>query len=59
MENEPNNKPSLGFSIFLIIAGLAFLAEQLGWIPSDFRWGLPAILIAIGFSMLFSYFKKS
>jgi hypothetical protein len=53
-----NNKPSLGLAVFLLIAGGALLAERFGWIPSDIKWGLPAILIAFGVTMLFSYFRK-
>lgn len=53
-----NTKPSLGLAIFLLIAGGAMLAERFGWIPSDIKWGLPAILIAFGVTMLISYFRK-
>ena len=53
-----NDKPSLGFAVFIFIAGIALLAERLGWIPADIKWGLPAVLIAFGVGMLFSYFKK-
>lgn len=30
-----SNKPSLGWAVFILIAGFALLAERLGWIPSD------------------------
>jgi hypothetical protein len=53
-----SNKPSLGWAVFILIAGIALLAERLGWIPSDVKWGLPAVLIAFGVTMLFSYFRE-
>jgi len=53
-----DNKPSLGWAVFILIAGVALLAERLGWIPGDIKWGLPAVLIAFGVAMLFSYFKE-
>lgn len=53
-----SNKPSLGWAVFLLIAGTALLGERLGWIPPDVKWGLPAVLIAAGIAMLFGYFKK-
>jgi hypothetical protein len=53
-----SSKPSLGWAVFILIAGVALLAERLGWIPSDVQWGLPAVLIAFGVTMLYSYFKE-
>lgn len=51
-------KPSLGWAVFFLIAGSALLAERLGWIPADVKWGFPAVLIAFGVAMLFGYFRK-
>lgn len=53
-----SNKPSFGWAVFILIAGIALLAERLGWIPSDVQWGLPAVLIAFGVTMLYSNFKE-
>ncbi len=53
-----SNKPSLGWAVFILISGIALLAERLGWIPSNIQWGLPAVLIAFGVAMLYSYFKE-
>lgn len=52
-----NEKPGIGFPVFLLIAGGALLAERLGWIPEDVNWGFPAVLIAFGVAGLFRYFK--
>jgi len=53
-----SSKSSLGWAVFILIAGVALLAERLGWIPRDVQWGLPAVLIAFGVAMLYSYFKE-
>ena len=57
MSNE-NNKPGFGFAVFILIAGIALLAERLGWIPADVKWGFPTVLIAFGVSMLLPHFRK-
>jgi len=57
MSNE-DSKPSFGLAVFILIAGIALLAERLGWIPAELKWGFPAVLIAFGVSMLLPHFKK-
>lgn len=43
----------IGFGVFLVLAGLALLAERLGWLPNAFDWLFPVILIAWGASELY------
>ena len=44
--------PGLGFGIFIVVASLFTLGEQLGFIPSDLKWGLPTIGIIFGGMMV-------
>jgi hypothetical protein len=43
----------IGFGVFLVLAGLALLAERMGWVPNAFDWLFPVILIAWGASELY------
>ena len=49
----------IGFGLFLLMAGLALLAERLGWLPQGLDWLFPAILIAWGASELYRGFMSS
>lgn len=51
-------KPGIGFGFFLVLAGLALLAERFHWISNDIEWFLPAVLIAWGISELYERFSK-
>ena len=51
------HKGGIGFGLFLLLAGLALLAERLGWLPSQGDWFFPAVLIAWGISELYSRMK--
>ncbi len=46
-----------GFGIFLILAGVIVLAQQLGWIPQNLDWVLPVLLIIWGASDLYSRYR--
>jgi hypothetical protein len=55
---QPNSVPEhgrkgIGFGMFLLIAGLALLAERLGWLPEGSDWLFPAVLIAWGLGELY------
>jgi hypothetical protein len=47
----------IGFGLFLLIAGIALLGERMGWLPAQFDWLLPAVLIAWGASEVFQRLK--
>ena len=51
-------KPGIGFGFFLVVAGVALLAERLNWIPNDIQWFFPVVLIAWGISELYERFSK-
>ena len=53
-----SGSPPIGFGIFLLIAGLALLAERMGWMPNDIEWGLPLVLITWGLSTLIEKLRK-
>ena len=46
-----------GFGIFLVLAGVIVLAQQLGWIPPNLNWVFPLILIIWGASDLYSRYR--
>jgi hypothetical protein len=50
-------KRSIGFGLFILIAGLVLLGERLGWLPHNIDWLFPAILIAWGVSELYQRLK--
>lgn len=50
---SPQSK-GIGFGLFLLLCGLALLAEKLGWLPDGSDWVFPAILIAWGASEIYS-----
>jgi len=41
-------KKRLGCGVFLVLVGAVLLARQMGWVPFDLEWFLPAALIAWG-----------
>jgi hypothetical protein len=43
----------IGFALFLVLAGLALLAERLGWLSDGFDWLFPIVLISWGLSELY------
>lgn len=51
------NNSGFGTGLFLVIAGIALLAERMGWISTEVKWGLPVFLVAAGASALHTYFK--
>jgi hypothetical protein len=53
-----STKPSIGFGFFLVLVGVALLAERFHWIPNDIQWFLPAVLIAWGVSELYERFSS-
>jgi hypothetical protein len=57
-DTRPNTAPApqrggIGFGLFLVLAGLALLAEKLGWLPVHGDWLFPALLIAWGAGELY------
>lgn len=46
------------WGIIFIVIGVAWLLQSLGFIPESVNWFWPAILIAIGISILFGDNKK-
>ncbi len=49
----PRRDSSIGFGLFLLLAGVVMLGERLGWFPSGSDWLFPAILIAWGASEIY------
>lgn len=50
-------KKGIGFGLFLLLAGVALLAQRLGWLPTEADWFFPAILIAWGAGELYQRLK--
>ena len=50
---EVQEKASIGFALFLLLAGLVLLGQRLGWLPGQFDWLFPVILIAWGASEIY------
>lgn len=48
--DHSRHRGGIGFPVFLILAGLALLAERVGWLPDGFDWLFPVVLIAWGVS---------
>jgi hypothetical protein len=48
----------IGCGVFLLLAGLILLAKELGWIPFNADWLVPAILIAWGCRIIYKALKK-
>ena len=55
---EEDKGTNVGWGVFLILAGLALFAKEMGWLPFKINWLLPAILVAIGVGFLYDSFKK-
>ena len=55
---EDEKGTNVAWGLFLILAGLALLAKEMGWLPFRINWLLPAILVAIGVGFLVDAFKK-
>ena len=51
-EQRPH-QGGIGFALFLVLAGLALLAERLGWLSDGFDWLFPIVLISWGLSELY------
>jgi|GEM_PF-1267443 len=51
--DAPVDKGSIGFGLFLVLAGLILLGERMGWIPEGMDWLFPVILLAWGASELY------
>ena len=49
---------NVGIGLFLILAGIALFAKEMGWLPFKINWLLPAILVALGVGFLYDSFKK-
>jgi hypothetical protein len=57
MESNDGAKKGIGFGLFLLLAGVAMLAQRLGWLPTEADWLFPAILIAWGAGELYQRLK--
>jgi hypothetical protein len=55
---EDEKGTNVGWGIFLILAGIALFAKEIGWLPFKINWLVPAILVAIGVGFLYDSFKK-
>ena len=55
---EDEKGTNVAWGLFLILAGIALFAKEMGWLPFNINWLLPAILVAIGVGFLFDAFKK-
>ncbi len=47
------HKPKIGFGLFLLLAGFVMLGQRAGWVPPQFDWFIPAVLLAWGASELY------
>lgn len=47
-----------GWGLFLLLTGIALLAERVGWFPSDIKWFLPIVLIAWGAAKIYGAFAN-
>ena len=56
--DAPPNGGGIGFGFFLLLAGLALLAEKFGWLPSGTDWLFPVILIAWGAAELYQRLRQ-
>lgn len=50
---ERQEMGSIGFALFLLLAGLVLLGQRLGWFPGEFDWLFPVILITWGASEIY------
>lgn len=50
---QRSHQGGIGFAMFLVLAGLALLAERLGWLSDGFDWLFPIVLISWGLSELY------
>jgi hypothetical protein len=57
VEHKPTG--SIGWGVFLLLAGVVLLTEKLGWLPNGADWLLPVILIAWGASELYRHLRPS
>ncbi len=48
--------PWVGMWAFL--AGCLLLAERLGWVSPDLKWGVPLLLMIFGVSVVFGSLRK-
>jgi hypothetical protein len=56
--NESNSAgEGIGCGVFLVLAGMLLLAEQMGWIKNT-SWLFPVILIAWGAGSIFQALRK-
>lgn len=62
LEKQPTLKPtptvhrdSFGWGVFLLLVGLGFLAERVGWLPTT-GWFLPVVFIAWGAAKIYAAF---
>jgi hypothetical protein len=53
-----HHRGGIGFPVFLVLAGLALLAERVGWLPNGFDWLFPVVLIAWGLSEFYERFSS-
>lgn len=51
--------PSIWFGLWILLAGLLLLAERVGWLDQDIKWGIPLVLTMIGASIIHDYWRDS
>lgn len=55
---DEDTSEGIGCGVFLLLAGLLMLGKELGWIPFNAEWLLPAILIAWGCGLIYKELRK-
>ncbi|MFG0396643.1 hypothetical protein ACF8LH_23035 [Pseudomonas sp. zbq_4] len=57
-EKSQANYPNLIWGAFIVIIGLALLAEQFGLISQEVRWFIPALIVAYGTNVIYQNRKR-
>ena len=52
-EKYQGTYPNLIWGAFIVIIGLALLAEQFGLISQEIRWFIPALIVAYGANVIY------
>lgn len=58
MSNHHDRDKGIGCGVFLILIGVALVADRMGWISFKAVWLLPAVLIALGVGEVFDALRK-
>jgi hypothetical protein len=58
MSDSHDKSKGIGCGVFLILIGIALVADRMGWISFKAVWFLPAVLIALGVGEVFDALRK-